>query len=74
MVCKGVCTKYKAKWTMQQFRYTNGQKRCNICEIFVTWDGRHCPCCGMLLRTRPRISRYRQQCIIETAKIRELSK
>ena len=54
MVCKGICHKYKAKWGAQQFRYANGQKRCNTCEIFVRWDGHSCPCCGMLLRTRPR--------------------
>ena len=35
-------------------RYANGQKRCNVCEIFVDWDGFYCPCCRMLLRSRPR--------------------
>jgi hypothetical protein len=54
MVCKGVCHRYKAKWTTQTQRYENGQKRCNVCEIFVNWEGIFCPCCKMLLRTRPR--------------------
>jgi len=54
MACKGICNRYKAKWRNNQFRYANGQKRCNVCEIFVHWDGFSCPCCGMLLRTRPR--------------------
>ena len=54
MACKGVCHKYKAKCGLHKYRYASGQKRCNVCEIFVQWDGYSCPCCGMLLRTRPR--------------------
>ena len=65
MVCKGVCHRYKTKFNLNGLRYANGQKRCNVCEIFVNWDGRFCPCCGMCLRTRPKISRYRQRCIIQ---------
>ena len=61
MVCKGICHKYKAKWGPHHYRYANGQKRCNVCELFVHWDGHHCPCCGMLLRNRPRISRHKQK-------------
>jgi len=53
MVCKGVCHRYKARWASSQFRYACGQKRCNVCEIFLNWDGISCPCCGMMLRTRP---------------------
>ena len=69
MVCKGMCHKYKAKWYARDDRYANGQKRCNVCELFVNWDGNHCPCCGMLLRTRPKISRYRQTCLIQEKKV-----
>ena len=54
MVCKGICHKYKAKWCAREYRYATGQKRCNVCELFVNWDGSNCPCCGMLLRARPR--------------------
>jgi len=55
MVRKGVCYKYKAKsYGLHKYRYASGQKRCNVCEIFVQWDGYSCPCYGMLLRTRPR--------------------
>jgi len=54
MVCKGICHKYKATWGARQYRYATGQKRCNVCELFVNWDGSKCPCCGMLLRARPR--------------------
>ena len=54
MVCKGICHRYKAKWYAREYRYANGQKRCNVCEIFLNWTGISCPCCGMMLRTRPR--------------------
>ncbi len=65
MVCKGVCHKYKSTLSLDNFRYVGGQKRCNVCALFVKWDGRHCPCCGMQLRTRPKISRYRRNNTIQ---------
>ena len=65
MACKGVCYKFKAKWGARQFRYANGQKRCNECELFVIWMGSRCPCCSRILRVKPRISRYRQKYIIK---------
>jgi len=54
MACKGVCHKYRAKCGLRKYRYASGQKRCNICEIFVQLNDHSCPCCGMLLRTRPK--------------------
>jgi hypothetical protein len=50
MTCKGICVRYKAASN----HYTNGQKRCQICDLFIKWDGLFCPCCGYRLRTRPR--------------------
>jgi hypothetical protein len=40
-------------------RYANGQKRCQICEIFLKWEGLWCPCCGYRLRTKPRNLKYK---------------
>ncbi len=74
MVCKGVCNQYKAKWGTHQYRYASGQKRCNVCELFVNWNGSHCPCCGMRLRTRPRISQSSPKFNTQTAKVMEFSK
>ncbi|MFL6398169.1 MAG: hypothetical protein ACJ72J_01120 [Nitrososphaeraceae archaeon] len=34
MSCKGICTRYK---TVSN-HYTDGQKRCQICELFIKWD------------------------------------
>ena len=65
MSCKGICTRFKAKCGAHQFRYGNGQKRCNVCELFVMWDGHWCPCCGTSLRTRPRSRKYKEKLFIK---------
>ena len=54
MVCKGICVIHKALKPVGIGRYSTGQKRCQICETFLNWDGLWCPCCGYRLRTRPR--------------------
>jgi hypothetical protein len=54
MVCKGICVRHKAVKPVATGRYSTGQKRCQVCEIFLKWDGLWCPCCGYRLRTRPR--------------------
>jgi hypothetical protein len=40
-------------------RYASGQRRCQICEIFIKWEGLWCPCCGYRLRTKPRNLKYK---------------
>jgi hypothetical protein len=42
-------------------RYSSGQKRCQICEIFLNWSGLWCPCCGYRLRTRPRNVKFKAE-------------
>ena len=59
MVCKGRCTSYKAQKPIGAGRYALGQKRCQICEIFLKWDGLWCPCCGYRLRTKPRNLKFK---------------
>jgi hypothetical protein len=36
-----------------------GQKRCQVCEIYLDWQGTWCPCCGYRLRIRPRNGKYK---------------
>ena len=36
MACKEICLFHKAKSTGKN-RYSNNQKRCQICEIFIKW-------------------------------------
>jgi len=65
MPCKGICTRFKAgKPFGINRRYELGQKRCNPCAIFINWDGKHCPCCSGLLRTKPKDSQTRKQFLI----------
>jgi hypothetical protein len=59
MTCKGICIRHKAQKPVGMGRYSMGQKRCQICELFIKWDGLWCPCCGYRLRTRPRNLKYK---------------
>ena len=59
LTCKGICIRHKAQKPVGSGRYASGQKRCQICEIFIKWDGLWCPCCGYRLRTKPRNLKYK---------------
>jgi hypothetical protein len=59
MTCKGICIRHKAQKPIGTGRYSTGQKRCQICETFLKWDGLYCPCCGCKLRTVPRNLKYK---------------
>ena len=59
MTCKGICTSYIAEKPVGTGRYASGQRRCQICEIFIKWEGLWCPCCGYRLRTKPRNLKYK---------------
>jgi hypothetical protein len=59
MVCKGICIHHKASGPISSGRYATGQKRCQICEIFIKWDESWCPCCGCRLRNGPRHFKYK---------------
>lgn len=54
MVCKGICQRHKALKPNRGGRYLAGQKRCQVCQIYINWNGLFCPCCGYRLRTKPR--------------------
>ncbi|MGI9567386.1 MAG: hypothetical protein ACR2LL_10290 [Nitrosopumilus sp.] len=61
MVCKGICHRYRAKKPGANSRYETGQKRCSQCDIFINWEGKHCPCCGYVLRTKPKDTQTRHR-------------
>jgi hypothetical protein len=71
MTCKGICTRHKASG-----RYATGNKRCQICELFIQWDGLFCPCCGSRLRIGPRNIKFkaklRKQKDIEDKKVKNI--
>lgn len=60
MTCKGICARYKAHKPAGAGRYSSGQVRCQICEIFIKHEGLWCPCCGYRLRTKPRNLKYKK--------------
>ena len=59
MRCKGICRRYKANMPGLGGRYTTGQKRCQICDIYIYWQGLFCPCCGCRLRNKPRNRKFK---------------
>jgi hypothetical protein len=63
MVCKGICVRHKALKPRNPVigRYSTGQKRCQICETFLKWDGLWSPCCGYKLRTGPRNTKLKNE-------------
>ena len=72
MTCKGICIRHKAQKPVGSGRYASGQKRCQICEIFIKWDGLWCPCCGYRLRTKPRNLKYKAKLRARTRKESEI--
>ena len=61
MTCKGVCIRHRAQRPDSFGRYATGQKRCQVCALFMKWDGLWCPCCGCRVRTKPRNSKLKQK-------------
>jgi hypothetical protein len=62
MVCKGICIRHRAQKPVGSFgRYATGQKRCQVCAVYMRWEGLWCPCCGRKVRTRPRNSKFKQK-------------
>ena len=53
MSCNGICTRFKAKRNPAiPSRYSDGQKRCSVCEIFIKCNDIYCPCCKYKVRIR----------------------
>ena len=64
MVCKGICSRHRAIKPTRGQRYTIGQKRCQVCQIFINWQGFYCPCCGYKLRGKPRNSKFKEMMML----------
>jgi len=61
MTCKGICIRYKATKPNGVSRYQIGQKRCNICNVYIKWDGLFCPCCNYRLRSNTHYMKYKEK-------------
>lgn len=60
--CKGECkTTFKRSLGKTIFHYTDGQKRCSVCGVYIRWIGSKCPCCNAVLHVRPRHSRAKEK-------------
>lgn len=46
MSCKGICIHHEAVKGVRGYRYLNGEKRCQVCCIFLVWDNDFCPGLG----------------------------
>lgn len=56
MACKGTCKKHESHLSKNKGIYKNGGKRCQVCQIWIIWDGKRCPCCNYRLREKPRLT------------------
>ena len=65
MSCNKICSNYVVKKPGDKKigRYELGQKRCSVCEVFIKFDGKNCPCCGTNLRQKPRNSKGRSKIV-----------
>jgi hypothetical protein len=72
MTCKGICIRHKAQRPVGSGRYAIGQKRCQVCEVFINWDLLWCPCCGSRLRIRPRNIKFKARLRILQKKEKEM--
>ena len=68
--CISNCSKYKArKPPAGVSRYAVGQKRCQLCEVFLFWDGLKCPCCNSVLRRIPRSRKGKEKYQLQKVEI-----
>jgi hypothetical protein len=72
MTCKDVCIRIRAQKPKGIGRYLKGQKRCQVCQVFINWPNLWCPCCGYRLRTRPRNMKLKSK-LLSTSSTPELS-
>jgi hypothetical protein len=66
LVCKGICSRHRAIKPTSGQRYTIGQKRCQVCQIFIKWEDIWCPCCGYRLRGKPRNGKFKELMLLHT--------
>jgi hypothetical protein len=59
MSCNGICMRHKACKSVNHYRYCVGQKRCQVCQIFIKWPIVWPRRCRYRLRTNPRRVKYK---------------
>lgn len=65
LTCKGICERHKALRPADgsERRYSAGQKRCAMWELFIKWERGTMvyPCCGSKLRVNPRTQQTQEE-------------
>ena len=65
--CKKLCLQYLAQKPSSGSRYENGQRRCLVCEQYITVEGTKderglfCKCCHYRVRSKPRNRIYKEK-------------
>jgi hypothetical protein len=59
-----ICHHHKAQ-ERSGGKYANGQKRCQVCQIYMKCDGLRCPCCKSKLRTKYVIPHLRKDLLMQ---------
>jgi hypothetical protein len=71
MTCKDICIHHRAqKRSNRLSRYLNGQKRCQVCQLYLKWDGTRCPCCSTKLRINPRGLKYKTKMSVQIGNLK----
>ncbi len=75
-ICNGICKRYGVKKPTGKGRYSSGQGRCQICDIWISHKGAHlkdgtpadsdslgwfCNCCNYRIRQKPRNLKYKEK-------------
>src|ERR1700693_4220664 len=55
------CEMLYSKIVFGKGHYEGGKKYCRRCEIYFSYDGVFCPCCGMALRMQPTNKRDKER-------------
>ena len=61
MACRNLCQRLYSKIIFGKSHYEGGKKYCRRCEIYFSYDGVFCPCCGMGLRMSPTSKRDKER-------------
>ena len=59
--CTRKCRDFLASKPRNGKRYNQGQKRCQMCEQWLNYEGNWCPCCHYRLRARSRLAKCKPE-------------
>ena len=66
--CSGLCRRvYPAVKDGRRSYYLTGGKRCTHCNEWIKCEGKRCPCCQTLLRSKPRQMKWKNKMRAELA-------